>query len=447
MKRFILTLSVFLGTLASYAQIPNYIPTNGLIAFYGFDGNTNDLSPNGNNGINHGASFGQNRFGQATSACSFNGSSYISMSNSPSLQSPTSAITLSAWVYVSQWQVTSEGKWAAILCKSTSLNSTQYRLTLQDTTVDFIYGGNQTIFSIAPRKFELNRWYFVAVTSNGLSSTIYINDSSYSNIAPKNTYGSVSNQSLEIGRDYPGTIDYFTGLVDEIGIWNRQLTSTEINHVNYYCYQKDTITLESYVSATKGLPLVLNVKGKKYSKNFTWQSNPSNMGWITVDNNSYYNGSNDSILTIANIRLSNHFQQFRIIGANGACLDTSNTLTLNINDTFITTIYDTSRISVSDTLVINATLTGLPEPNNKNLFKVYPNPASSHLIIDNGNWSNLGNYRITIINNVGQTVFNENIDQQQFNINLSTWTGRGIYFIQIIDPSNTAIETKKILIE
>lgn len=447
MKQLIFTLTMLVGTLASYAQLPTYIPTNGLIAYYGFDGNHNDLSPNGNNGTNHGASFGQNRFGQAASACSFNGSSYISMSNSPSLQSPTSAITLSAWVYVSQWLVTSEGKWAAILCKSTSLNSTQYRLTLQDTAVDFIYAGNQTIFSIAPRKFELNKWYFVAVTSNGLSSTIYINDSSYSNIAPKNAYGSVSNQSLEIGRDYPGTIDYFTGLVDEVGIWNRQLTSTEINHINYYCYQKDTITLESNVSATKGLPLVLNIKNKKYSKNFTWQSNPSNMGWITVNNNSSYNRTNDSILTIASVRLSNHLQQFRIIGSNGLCLDTSNTLTINLNDTCISTVYDTSRISVSDTLIINATLTGVTAPNNRNILKVYPNPASSYLIIDNGDLNKMLGYKIVIQSTTGQIVFSKIITQQQFSINLSTWDGKGLYILQVIDPMDKVIETKKLIIE
>ena len=32
------------------AQVPNYVPTNGLVAYYPFSGNANDASGNANNG-------------------------------------------------------------------------------------------------------------------------------------------------------------------------------------------------------------------------------------------------------------------------------------------------------------------------------------------------------------------------------------------------------------
>ncbi len=38
-------------TTATMAQVPNYVPTNGLVGWWPFNGNANDESGNGNNGI------------------------------------------------------------------------------------------------------------------------------------------------------------------------------------------------------------------------------------------------------------------------------------------------------------------------------------------------------------------------------------------------------------
>ena len=61
------------------AQVPNYVPTNGLIAWYPFNGNANDESGNGNNGTVNGATLTIDRNGNSDNAYSFNGSSFISM--------------------------------------------------------------------------------------------------------------------------------------------------------------------------------------------------------------------------------------------------------------------------------------------------------------------------------------------------------------------------------
>ena len=47
--------------------------TNGLVAYYPFHGNANDASGNGNNGTVDGATLIADRFGNANSAYSFNG--------------------------------------------------------------------------------------------------------------------------------------------------------------------------------------------------------------------------------------------------------------------------------------------------------------------------------------------------------------------------------------
>ncbi len=108
---------------------------------------------------------------------------------------------------------------------------------------------------------------------------------------------------------------------------------------------------------------------------------------------------------------------------------------------------DTSYISVTDTLVINTVLTGINPPFNTNTIKVYPNPASDHLYIDNGNYTMMNGYTCTITNALSQQVFYSLINQQQFYIDLSTWTGNGLYFVTIRDAGNTIIEVKKIVIQ
>jgi hypothetical protein len=67
-----------------FAQIPSYVPTNGLVGYWPFNGNANDVSGNGNNGVVSGATLTTDRFGAANKAYSFNGSSNF-ISVSPSL--------------------------------------------------------------------------------------------------------------------------------------------------------------------------------------------------------------------------------------------------------------------------------------------------------------------------------------------------------------------------
>src|SRR5260221_13841153 len=70
--------------------------TNGLASYYPFNGNAND-SIGTNNGTVHGAVLSTNRFGQANSAYSFNGSSSYLDLGSPANLAFTNNFTLSAW--------------------------------------------------------------------------------------------------------------------------------------------------------------------------------------------------------------------------------------------------------------------------------------------------------------------------------------------------------------
>ena len=60
------------------AQVPPYVPTNGLVAWWPFTGNANDLSGNGNNGTVNNATLTTDRYGNSNCAYSFNGGHSIS---------------------------------------------------------------------------------------------------------------------------------------------------------------------------------------------------------------------------------------------------------------------------------------------------------------------------------------------------------------------------------
>ena len=77
MKNFILSTAAFFICICTFAQVPSYVPTNGLVGYWPFNGNANDESGNGNNGTVNGATLTSDRFGNANGAYSFNGSSEI----------------------------------------------------------------------------------------------------------------------------------------------------------------------------------------------------------------------------------------------------------------------------------------------------------------------------------------------------------------------------------
>jgi hypothetical protein len=105
-------------------------------------------------------------------------------------------------------------------------------------------------------------------------------------------------------------------------------------------------------------------------------------------------------------------------------------------------------ITVTDTLIINANLTGFNPIAYNNSIKIYPNPSNDHIIIDNGsNYNTLSGYGIRIENSLSQIVFSTSITQQIYTIDLNTWTGNGVYFIYYIDNLGHTRDVRKIVIQ
>jgi hypothetical protein len=84
-------------TLTALAQtLPSYVPTSGLVGYWGFNGNADDQSGNNNNGTVNGATLTADRNGNINSAYYFNGiNSYIIANNTSNIL--TSNYSVSIW--------------------------------------------------------------------------------------------------------------------------------------------------------------------------------------------------------------------------------------------------------------------------------------------------------------------------------------------------------------
>lgn len=110
-------------------------------------------------------------------------------------------------------------------------------------------------------------------------------------------------------------------------------------------------------------------------------------------------------------------------------------------------INDASGYSPEETITVNVTVaTGMENYEPADLI-IYPNPAKDHIIISTGHYSMMPDYSIRILNSLGTTVFETRITQAIYEINLSAWSGKGIYVLQVYDNSNAIIATKKIVLQ
>ena len=432
--------SIFIGGQA-FAQVPNYVPTNGLVGWWPFNGNANDESGNGNNGTVNGATLTSDRFGNNNSAFFFNSDNQnINCGNSTNL-----GLTTNTSLTLNYWTLSANNKWPYI-SKYQNVTPSNCNYAVGNNNQNFIVTGNGQNSGQIQSNSNTN-WVNLCFVFNGLTDSVstYINGA----FIQKNYIihsSNISTSNLLFGPRFNPCCSYQipNGNLDDIGIWNRALTECEIAdlyNAQLSSFSNSTVSVNPTSSAI-GSNATLTVSTPIQS--VQWQSNPSNIGWVNLSNNSNYNGVNNDTLVVSNLQLSNHNQPFRIL----ACGDTSNIATIQIADTCITnvTVYDTLLTTVTDTLIINTTLS-LPAPNNVNTIKVYPNPASDHITIDNGNYSAMAGYSIKITNNAGQQVFQSTINQQQFYVDLSTWNGNGLYFVHLIDPQNNTVTVRKIVLQ
>ncbi|MFA6090368.1 MAG: LamG domain-containing protein, partial [Candidatus Gracilibacteria bacterium] len=220
------------GTILTYGYL-TYYPKNGLTGYWDMstliaDGKLKDLSGNGNDGINFGVTFGgvSGKLGNATN---FNGvSGYIDIPTSTTITNAF-PVTLSIWIYP-----TGDQNYRDIIYK-------------QGLTAIRMADGNAwtapPIGTITPNKINIgrqgcgamtstialtnNQWHHILLTADVTTSlqSLYIDGTLSSSFSLGPCFPSSYTTGLIIGGGWSGT---FSGSIDEARIYNRVLSSIEI---------------------------------------------------------------------------------------------------------------------------------------------------------------------------------------------------------------------------
>jgi hypothetical protein len=222
--------------------------SDGLVAYYPFNGNANDESGNGNNGTVNGATLIVDRFGNANKAYSFDGNDIIRISNNDSLNFGTSDFSMSLWIKPNSEYCQIIGKDVfpgGLLGYYLSIGAAGTRKlrfatrNVSDNTLD------------SPNPLP-NEWtYIVAVRKSNILK-LYINGTLDSSLSESSTTNVSSNADFKIGRfdEWIGVQSSFYGNIDDIRIYNRALSETEIQQL----YQGQGTCSTNVVTFTAGTP-------------------------------------------------------------------------------------------------------------------------------------------------------------------------------------------------
>jgi len=202
-------------------QIPS-----GLVAAYGFEEGTGttvaDTSPVGTNtGTISGATWATSgKYGKGLSFDGINDIVNVPDSNSLDL---TNGMTLSAWVYP-----TTQNAWQSVIMKEVTGDLAYALYDNEDIArpSTFIRINNVQKTAAGTSGLPLNTWSHIASTYDGASLRMYVNGSLVGTLA---TTGNISTSSLPL-RIGGNTIwgEWFKGMLDEVHVYNRALTLSEI---------------------------------------------------------------------------------------------------------------------------------------------------------------------------------------------------------------------------
>jgi uncharacterized protein (TIGR02145 family) len=328
-----LALLLCLGTFAS-AQIPSYVPPNGLVGWWPFNGNANDESGNGNNGTVNGATLAADRFGNASKAYFFNGNSSITVPNNSTLN--LSNFSINAWVYLQNFN----GPAHEVLTKGCDLGE-NYEFLIYgpvdsgavETAILFSNGSRSgTSGSGIPNncinKTNSLKWHFLTATfdvGTGYLRT-YI-DGVPNCIDLLNRTPQANSSPLTIGREPCFSGRELLGKIDDIAIYNRALSPAEVQQLYLGNCTQPTFTAQPQnKSVGQGQTTTFAVQVDT-TATFQWQMD-NGFGFVNLVNSSLFSGVTTNTLTVKGSNSIDGYS-FRCIAT--ACQsDTSNAATLTV---------------------------------------------------------------------------------------------------------------------
>lgn len=214
---------LLLFLMLSFLPINAQVPTNGLLFYYPFNGNTNDVSGNNINANAKNLTLTSDRFGKPNSAYLFNGTNSSMDAYLANYPQTTNSRTITGW-FKAQEPVAIPSEYYFTIASYGAV-ADSFKMNLYKKGYFDVYFEKQ-LFASQENYFN-NQWTFFAMVydDNTKTTSLYINNV----LADKGTVTSFTkgfSSICSIGKNN-GT-NYFEGALDDLGLWNRALTPNEL---------------------------------------------------------------------------------------------------------------------------------------------------------------------------------------------------------------------------
>ena len=262
-------MAVALTTQTLFAQVPSYVPTNGLVGYWPFNGNANDLSGNGNSGTVNGATLTTDRFGNSDRAYSFDGVNDFIQTSFNGITGSSSR-TIALWYYTNNF-----GPSQTLLSYGLDDIPSNYINLWTSSTCTGIGLDISYSYKDYSNSVSLGQWNHYILVIDNLNGTTLNDAKIYKNGVLINTLcnsmglntqiNTLQQFSMTFGKYHAQSIDYLNGKLDDIGVWNRALTQQEITNL----YNANQCITNITVTDT----LVINVGQLSFNDPVTWANN------------------------------------------------------------------------------------------------------------------------------------------------------------------------------
>ena len=425
---FVFTCSVLTAT----AQIPSYVPSNGLVGWWPFNGNANDESGNGNNGTVNGATLTTDRNGLSNAAYSFDGvDDRIFIDNN--LFDNSTSYSISGWYFLNSAGNLNNGNNSHIILNTSPHNGLAIDMNWGGSNLYSIFVGsgapsvswNILFNSASIQSIEIQNWKFIVLVKNLNDYYLFINgvlDQSWTVNNPMESYL----YKLYFGGCDPAVSnEVINGKLDDIGIWNRVLTDCEIQ--NLYQAQLGFTTLNAGADqeVCNGTEVILNGTG---GSNLTWNNGVVNgVSFVPTQTSNYLlTGSDslgcvgvDTVMVMVNASTSSSQTQ--------VALDTYtwpvNNQTYTQSGIYTDTLVNAAGCDSILTLNLSMEYTGLFDGKQLNAY-ISPNPVKDQFVLHGA--TNLT--ALNLLDVQGKLVQTFDVQQDEFSLsNLKP----GIYFLEL----------------
>lgn len=435
-----LLLATLLYTSISFAQVPNYVPTNGLVGWWPFNGNANDISGNNNNGtVIGGATLVTDHLGNPSSAYEFDGiDDQINVSHENSLLFGNNEISISVWIYIEQFPSNNKGQ--KFIAKQTNAGSDQngFHINVTDYANDerllYRYKGGpslpQTTTFLELADLPIGTFFHLVAVTNMTENTdkLYINGDLLASNTPVTSIGGMNTSDLIFGWAVSSAqTEPFNGVLDDIGIYNRPLTECEIQDL--YHAQLNSSTVDAGIDQTicSGESVTLTASN---SMNYSWNNNVVDGSPFTPNATSSYVVMADTAGCTSTDSLTVTVNETTTSTNDVTAIDTYTSpsgIVYDVSGIYIDTILNAMQCDSIITINLTVEYTGTNELENT-MLSVYPNPTSEVLSISGLEKLNgIYGYKIASISG---TVISE-IKGQSKHVNVSELI-KGIYFLNIM---------------